>query len=160
MGNIWERFDGMVKPEEVAEAKAQFGTLDAGDYTMKLESLEPAENKDGLPMLKGSFRIPATNKLAFYNQNLQNMNFPQMTAVNIAEAVNFVGDLMGEEIEFTTLSDLADKASSIPLGSEYQMRISYNAKDVDQKFSKFKVLKPLEDIDGGDEDMGDEEVPF
>jgi len=111
-------------------------------------------------MLKGSFRIPATNKLAFYNQNLQNMNFPQMTAVNIAEAVNFVGDLMGEEIEFTTLSDLADKASSIPLGSEYRMRISYNAKDVDQKFSKFKVLKPLEDIDGGDEDMGDEEVPF
>ena len=87
MSNIWDRFDSIVKPEEVIEAKSKFEPTEAGKYEVTLEELIPSENKDGLPALKGRFRTIEGNKVIFYNQNLQNLNFPEMTAVNIAEAI-------------------------------------------------------------------------
>jgi hypothetical protein len=166
MTSIWERFDGIVSKDEVAEAKTQFSPIEAGDYKVILEELAPAENKQGLPMLKGKFRIVSNNRILFYNQNLQNLNYPQMTAVNVAEAVDFIGGLLDEEIEFVGFSELEETIKSVPIGGAYKVNVSYGKKDYEMKFPKIKILEKT-DIDAPDDtdpyiDVPDdlEDLPF
>lgn len=152
MSNVWERFDSIVKPEEVTEAKSKFAPVEAGKYLAVLEEITPAENKDGLPMLKGKFRTVESNRILFYNQNLQNLNYPNMTAVNVAEAVTFISNLTGEDVEFTNLSSLATLVSTIQTGGEYMVEVYYGKTDLDMKFPKLKVARveenaPLEEDD-------------
>lgn len=144
MSNVWERFDGIASAEEVTEAKTQFAPIDAGDYEMVLEELKPAESADGLPMIKGKFRTVEGNKVVFYNQMLQNLNYPNMTAVNIAEAVTFVGGLIGEDIEFTGLTKFAETVESVTVGETYTINVSYGKKDTEKKFAKLKFVKTIE----------------
>lgn len=145
MSNVWDRFNGIASADEVTEAKSKFEPPIAGDYVAKLESIEPSENRDNLPMLKGQFRT-LENKILFYNQNLQNVSAPQMTAVNIAEAVTFISGLLGEEITFAGMSDFAEKVKSVPVGGQYKIRVSYGKKDLEQKFPKLKVVEKIEDV--------------
>jgi len=152
MGSIWERFDTIVTPEEVVEAKVQFAPIPAGKYLMRLEEITPAESKDGLPMLKGKFRIVATNRIVFYNQMLQNLNYPDMTKFNISEAVTFVEGLIKEEIDYVGLSQLEEIVKSIPLGEEYMIEVSYGKKDLEMKFPKLKIIPEAENYDIPDED--------
>lgn len=151
MSNLWDRFDGIASADEVSEAKANIGSyepIEAGDYIVTLEELVPAESKDGLPMLKGKFRTEESNRVIFYNQMLQNLNYPNMTAVNIAEAVNFVGAILEEEIEFKGLSALAELVGTIPMGGSYIIKVSYAKKDTDMKYPKIKVLGKSLEIEG------------
>ena len=147
--NIWERFENVASTEEVATAKVQFTPLEEGDYDVLLESIEASENKDGLPMIKGRFRIISNNRVVFYNQNLQNINYPNMTAQNIAEAILFIGALKGEDIEFEGMSKLASTIESIETGTKHRLNISYGKKDLDKKFPKLKIIasygEPTED---------------
>mgnify|MGYP001036179386 CR=1 FL=1 len=142
--NIWERFDTIAKPEEVAEVKSSFSPTPAGKYRVRLEQLEPSESQTGLPMLKGRFRIIATNRIVFYNQLLQNLNNPEMTKFNVGEAVKFLEGLIKEDIDFVGLSQLADIATSIPLGEEYTIQVSYGKKDLEMKYPKIKILEETE----------------
>lgn len=158
MENVWERFDSIASADEVIEAKAKFTPIEAGDYTATLEKLEPSTSNNGSPMLKGQFRTDS-NKVVFYNQMLENANNPQMTAVNIAEAVAFISSVIGEEIEFTGLSKLADKVSAIELYGRYNIRISYGAKDLDMKFPKIKVLGKVS-TDTSFLEVEDDSLPF
>ena len=148
--SIWERFDGIVSKDEVAEAKTQFSPIEVGDYKVILEELAPAESKQGLPMLKGKFRIASNNRILFYNQNLQNLNYPQMTAVNIAEAVDFLGGLLDEEVEFVGFSELENTVKSVPIGGAYKVNVSYGKKDYEMKFPKIRILETT-DIDAPDD---------
>lgn len=141
MSNLWERFENIASATEVAEAKIQFSPLPIGDYKVLLETIEPAETKDGLPMLKGKFRVVENNRVLFYNQTLQNLNYPNMTAQNIAEAVTFVGGLLGQDVEFEGLMALADLITTIPIGGEYTVNVSYGKKDFEQKFPKLKIVE-------------------
>ena len=144
-GNLWERFDGIVTANEVTEAKNQFEPMEEGLYTVALEAIEAGESKDGLPMVKGKFRTD-NNRVIFYNQLLQNINYPNMTAVNIGEAVAFLSALKGSEIEFTTLSNLGEEIDLIQnykIGEEYTLKLTYGKKDFDQKFPKVKVIVPV-----------------
>lgn len=141
MQNLWERFDTIADPTEVMEAKSQFEPIDAGEYEVVLEELSAAESKLGLPMLKGKFRLITNNRILFYNQMLQNLNYPNMTAVNIAEAVDFLGGIIGEEVEFTGLAALGQLVSEIPVGSNHLIKVSYGAKDVERAFPKVKILQ-------------------
>lgn len=145
MTSVWERFDGIANAEEVNTAKNSFDPIPVGTYEATLELLEAGETKDGLPKLSGRFRLD-TGRIAFYNQNLQNLNNPNMTAVNIAEAVKFLGALKGEEIEYVNLGKLESDMHEIPLGGKYKMSISYGAKDVDMKYPRFKVLSKVDDV--------------
>lgn len=145
MSSVWERFESIANTEEVAEAKSRFESPEIGDYVATLESLEATESKEGLPMLKGMFKVVATGKGLFYNQMLQNINYPNMTAVNIADAVTFLSAVKGEEISYTGMSALADEVESIELGKEYIVNVSYGKKDLEQKFPKLKVLGFKED---------------
>lgn len=166
MSNVWERFESIVNQEEVTEAKAQSKPLDAGDYVVTLEKLEATESQQGLPMVKGQFRIVETGKLVFYNQMLQNINNPKMTAVNIAEAVNFIGGLLDTDIEFKSLGHLAGLIEGIEVGEKYEIRVSYGAKDLEQKFPKLKVLSKIYDFSNGTPEdyfggnQNDEDIPF
>lgn len=144
MSNIWDRFDTIVTPTEVQEVKTQFAPIPEGVYTMLLEEIAPAENKTGLPMLKGKFRIVENNRIVFYNQMLQNLNNPNMTAVNVAEAVNFVSGLLQEEIDFVGLSAFANLISEVPIGTTHTIQVSYGKKDNEQKFPKLRVVEPLD----------------
>lgn len=155
--SVWERFDDIASVDEVVDAKNKFTPIEAGEYEVALEELKPDENKDGLPMLKGKFRILDSNRFVFYNQNLQNLNYPDMTASMIADAVNFVGNLMDEEIEYKGLTDLAQKVESITLGEVYKIKVFYGTKDLEMKFPKIKVLEKLKDITPV---AGEGEVPF
>lgn len=147
MSNVWERFENIVNKDEVAEAKAQFEPIDAGEYKVTLDAIAPSESKAGLPMLKGKFKIAGTNRFIFYNQMLQNVNNPKMTAVNVNEASKFVNALTGEELEFETLGVLARRVEAITLGGEYTISVSYGDKDEDRKFPKLKIVgKEPEDI--------------
>jgi hypothetical protein len=144
MGNLWERFENIVSKDEVQVEKHKFEPLAIGEYKVKLEVLEPSESKNGLPMLKGQFRMSDSNRIIFYNQMLQNLNSPQMTAVNIAEAIAFVGGLVGESLEFEGMGEFANLVENVPLGNEYRLMVTYGNKDFDQKFPKLKVLEKIE----------------
>ena len=147
MNNIWERFENIASVDEVQTAKVQFSPIEAGDYKAVLESIEPAESKDGLPMIKGKFRLVDNNRVVFYNQMLQNLNYPNMTAQNIAEAITFVGGLLGQDVDFEGLGHLANLITTIPIGGEYMMNVSYGKKDFEMKFPKLKVVEMLVDGD-------------
>lgn len=148
MTNLWERFENIVSKDEVADVKAQFEPIAAGDYKVILENIEPSESKAGLPMLKGKFRMIDNNRIVFYNQMLQNLNNPQMTAVNVNEANNFINALTGEDIDFDTLGKLAERVTNISVGGVYTITVSYGKKDVEMKFPKIKVVgKEAEELD-------------
>jgi hypothetical protein len=140
MSSVWDRFDSIASTEEVSEAKARFESPEAGNYEAVLEKLEPAESKDGLPMLKGSFRAVEGGKLLFYNQMLQNLNYPALTASNIADAVTFVGALLQEDIAYEGMAKFAEQVASVKTGGVYTINISYGKKDLENKFPKFKVI--------------------
>lgn len=156
--SIWDRFDTIATPTEVAYAQRQHEPVVAGDYKVILESLEPAENKDGLPMIKGKFTAIEGGKFLFYNHNLQNLNYPQMTAGSIAEAVAFVSALAKREIEYTGMAQFADDIKSIPMGGIYTINVSYPLKKdkTPSTYPKYKIVS-CEDI-GDLEDVGD--LPF
>lgn len=162
MSNLWSRFDGIAKPEEVAEAKSQFTPVDAGVYRMRLEELAPSESQSGLPMLKGKFRIIETNRVVFYNQMLQNLNYPNMTAVNVAEAVTFYSGLIEEEYEFTGLEQFATDISALPIGTMHTIAVSYGDKDYERKFTKLKLVdeSELPEIEGLGTPETDDDIPF
>lgn len=149
MSNVWERFENIVSPEEVLEAKVQFEPLEEGNYACELIKLEPSESKSGLPMLKGEFKTD-TGKRIFYNQMLQNLNNPKMTAVNIGEACKFLEGLTGEEVVFQSLGQLAQIVTQISeelttTQKFYIVNVSYGAKDIEKKFPKLKIEEKLED---------------
>lgn len=142
----WSRFQDIVTPEEVNEAKAQFSPIDAGEYEVTLESIEPSESKQFLPMIKGKFKTTDNGRFIFYNQMLQNISRPDMTKVNIAEAVDFIGGLVGEEVVFKSIPDLKTVIINIPAGQKYRIRVSYGAKDVDRQFPKLKIVQKIEEV--------------
>jgi len=144
MSNVWERFESIASKEDVQDAKDQFTPIAVGDYDCTLEELEPSESKNGgLPMLKGKFRLIENNRILFYNQMLQNLNFPDMTAVNIAEAVTFISGLVGEEVEFNGLGALGNLVQTIEVGGKFKVNVSYAKKDYDFKFPKLKIVEKL-----------------
>lgn len=160
MSNLWERFDNIVEVEEVNEAKEQFKAIPEGTYNVILEELVPGESNNGLPMLKGKFRVTdgeCANRLIFYNQLLQNINYPHMTAVNIAQAVEFVGGLLEEDIEFTGLGDFAELIEEIPVGSNHVINVTYGKNDTEKKFPKLKVTEDIDDLELEDDIYGDDE---
>jgi len=138
--NLWERFETIAQPEEVEQAKLEFEPIPEGQYGMILEEIAPAESKNGLPMIKGKFRMVENNRLVFYNQVMQNLNYPNLNAKNIAEGVRFVSGLVGEEITFEGMSKLAQTISEIEVGKEYLIDVSYDKKDTDKKFTKLRVV--------------------
>lgn len=145
MSDVWDRFDTIAKPEEVEEAKAQMINPDAGDYLALLEEIKPDENKDGLPMVKSRWRLVEGNKVVFFNQNLQNLNYPNMTAVNIANAVAYVSTILGEEVVYQGMSKFAAKIGEIAAGQMYKINVSYGKKDLDCAFPKIKVIEKVDD---------------
>lgn len=146
MGNIWDRYESIASADEVATAKSKYAPLEAGDYECVLTKIAPAENKDGLPMIKGEFKILAGGRRIYYNQNLQNINNPDRTADNIYDATVFIGGLLGEEVVYTGMADLADKIMSIGTEVEYTINVSYGKKDVECKFPKLKVIPKVASI--------------
>lgn len=109
--SIWERFNEIEGADvnSVEEARSQFDPIDEGDYKVRLESLMATESKSGLPMVKGRFRIiegERANSIIFYNQVIQNINYPNITALNISKVMSLVSGILGEPIEFTGLVDL------------------------------------------------------
>lgn len=158
MSNVWDRFESIANTEEVNNAKAQFTPIASGEYTCVLEEIMPSESKSGLPMIKGKFRT-TENKVIFYNQTLQNLNNPNMTAVNIADALTFVGALLDQDVEFEGLGAFANLITTIPVGIKYIIQVSYGKNDFEMKFPKLKVVNRV-----GEEEyvlpVGDDEIPF
>ena len=159
MENLWSRFDSIAKPEEVMEAKSQFEPIGEGTYKVLLEEISPSESKSGLPMLKGKFRIIDNNRIIFYNQMLQNLNYPNMTAVNVAEAVSFVSGLVQEEIDFTGLESFAQLITEIPIGTQHTVEVSYGKNDTEKSFPKLKVIEDIDDLEIEDTEL-DDSIPF
>lgn len=145
---IWERFNDIASTDEVADAQAQFVPIEVGTYSMKLEELKADETKDGLPTIKGRFRTD-TNKIVYYNQTLQNLNYPDMTATNIARAVDFISVLLNQTVKFKNLGDFADIIDSVPVGGFHTVEVTFGKKDVDHKFPVLTGVK-REDFDMGD----------
>lgn len=160
MSNVWERFEGIVTKEEVADASSQFEPIEAGDYNVTLEAIAPSESKAGLPMLKGKFRMKDNNRIVFYNQMLQNINNPQMTAVNVGEANKFVNDLLGEDEDFDTLGVLAKRVEQVPIGSEYKINVSYGKKDTERSFPKIRIVSRSTEDAENPFDVSDGDIPF
>lgn len=148
-GNIWERFENIVSPEEVLEAKTAFEPIEEGNYACELIKIEASESEKGLPMLKGEFKSD-TGRRIFYNQVLQNLNNPRMTAVNIGEACKFLEGLTGEEVVFQSLGQLAQIIDQISeelttTNKYYLVNVSYGKKDIEKKFAKLKIEEKYED---------------
>lgn len=163
--NIWERFDEIAPVEEVMEAKSQFEPIEVGTHRMRLESIEPSTSKSGLPMLKAKFRLTENNRILFLNQMLQNLNYPKMTARNIADAISLVGQLIGEDLDYEELGGLAKFAeliTQIPIGGEYLIDVSYGPKDLDKSFPKIRVVEDVDELLEEDvaDNFVDDDVPL
>lgn len=153
MSSVWERFESIAKAEDVIESKNSFTPVEEGTYNAVLEELVATESQNGLPMLKSRFRL-ANNRVVFYNIMLQNINNPDMNKINVANACDFVDDVLGTMEDFTTLGRLAERVESATIGSEYSVRISYGKKDIDKKYTIVKILSRKED------EISDEDIPF
>lgn len=152
MSNLWERFEGIANADEVAEAKSSYTPVEAGAYVAILEKFEATESQSGLPMLKAQFRL-LNNRVVFYNMILQNVNNPEWTARNIAQAVTFVNKVTGEDVEFTSLGDLAQRVKNTVLGKQYDITVTYGKNDVEMKFAKVSVK-------GEYKELTDDDIPF
>ena len=123
------------------------GSLWNRNDTMKLEKIGMEETQDGLPKIAGQFRTD-TNKVVFYNQNIQNINYPDMTAKNIAAAVEFCEGLLGQNIDYTTFSDFADLVDNIPTGEMHTIKVVYKKKkdcvQVHSPVSRSTALRMME----------------
>lgn len=155
----WERFDDISKPEDVVEAKTQRDPVEEGVYEVTLEEINPSENKNNLPMLKGKFRIKENNRLLFYNQNLQVTGYQSLTDQNIADAILMVEGLLGEEIEYKGLGALGQLVSTIPVGSDHWVQVTYANKDTEKKFPNLRIVEAPEGVDMGDANV-DDDIPF
>lgn len=149
--SIWEKFEGIASAEEVVQAVNTRKPLPEGDYRMILKKIEPSESQNGLPMLKGEFQMIDGGRKVFYNQILQNTNYPYLTAKNIANAVAFISGLTGEHFEFTSMAELESAVYEIGLETEHNIRVAYRANDVDKKYPELSVVEEIEDpVDNGD----------
>lgn len=142
--SVWERFDDIANTEEVDTAKAQFKPLEEGEYEAVLEKIEAKESKSGLPMLSAQFRTN-TNQMVFYNQVLQNINNPEITARNIAQAVTFLEGVLGEDIQFEGLAKLAQIVESVPVNTNYTIEVTYGKNDTEKNFPKVKIIDSQDD---------------
>ena len=154
MGSVWERFDDIATAEEVEEAVSQFQNPKVGEYKVTLEAIEATENKDGLPMVKIKFKDVESNKTIYYNQNLQNINYPNMSKVYIGEVLEMVGGLCREEIKFQGLIKLADKINSMKMGGISKIKLFYDKKDIEEKYLKYKFIGEVKVGEDG------KELPF
>lgn len=159
--SVWERFNNIATTDEVVQARSKFAPTEPGQYEVSLDSIEAGFSNSQLPMMKVALRR-MDNKVIFYNQLLQNINNPTMSAVNIAQAVAFVEGLIGESYDFTTLDAFANKLTELSqslVGSRFKVDVSYGAKDIEQSFAKVKILEILSDVDDS-LSLTDEDVPF
>lgn len=153
--NLWERFDDVVKPEKVMEAKSGFDPIEPGVYKMTVEELKPDTSKNGRPMLKGRFRLLDDNRVLFYNQVLQVVGHDWLTERNIAEAIILIEGILEEKIEYKGLSDFANIIDSIPVGTVHTIEVSYDNQDEDDY--SFPILTVIEDLDDLDLDSEDDD---
>ena len=165
MENVWERFDSIVNPEDVMEQKAQFEPIKPGVYAVTVESLVSAENRNGFPMLKGKFRLVDSNRILFYNHNLQVPGYEQLTIDNVAEAYALVQGILQDDFDFRGLGDLANKIESIPVGTGITIEVSYGRNDTGMSFPSVKVVENEVDVDDIELDIEpsgvtDEDLPW
>lgn len=160
MENVWKRFDGVAKPEEVMEAKSGFDPILPGVYEMAIEELKPSTSKNGRPMLKGRFRLVEDNRVLFYNQVLQVIGHDWLTNRNIAEVQVLIEGILEEEFEYTGLADLADVIEDIPVGTVHKFQVEYDNNDEEHSFPILSIAKDIDEpIEEHDEDEG-EDIPY
>lgn len=173
--SVWERFNNIegASANEVAEARSQLEPIEAGTYKVRVEGLEASESKSGLPMVKGRFRIlegKRENSLIFYNQVLQNLNYPNITALNISKVMTLLSGLLGERVDFEGMVELEELIKSIPEGIEVEMEVKYEERDTNNSFPQLTVVEKQEteplfygigiQSPDDDEDEEDEDLPF
>ena len=154
MTSVWERFNEIEGADSnaVDEARSQFEPIGEGDYKVRLEGLVASESKSGLPMVKGRFRIiegERENSIIFYNQVIQNLNYPSITALNISKVMTLVSGILGETIDFTGLVDLEKLLNDIEEGIEFTLNVTYDAKDTEKSFPQLRVVEDIDDLDLG-----------
>ncbi|HZJ98840.1 MAG TPA: DUF669 domain-containing protein [Tissierellaceae bacterium] len=162
MTSIWERFNEIegADTNAVDEARSQFEPIGEGDYKVRLEGLVASESKSGLPMVKGRFRIlegERENSIIFYNQVIQNLNYPNITALNISKVMELVSGILGEPIGFIGLVELEELLDSIEEGIEFTLNVTYDAKDTEKSFPQLRVVEDIDDLDLGSDT---EDVPY
>ena len=142
--SMWERFEGIATPEEVKNAQVDFKPLPAGKYPLILKTMEASESKDGLPMFKASFERVDNGNLVYYNQILQNINYPNITAKNIKRVVILVNGMTEKSYEYSGMGSFEEyiktSAPSV-LDKEFLIEVSYDKKDaVDMKYPIYTVV--------------------
>lgn len=143
MENMWERFNNIAKAEEVVETRSQIKPIEPGKYIAKLEEIEAGTSQGGLPMLKTKFRT-YENKVVYYNIFLQNANSEKATRYNIAKATNFIEDVLGEDIEFTTLGELGEIVAGIETGMDYEIVVTFDdERDADHKYPQVRIVSTV-----------------
>lgn len=140
---VWERFEGIASAEEVLASAYSRKPLKEGTYRMILKKIGFGESKNGLPMLKGEFRLVDGGRIVYYNQNLQNPNYPDMSADNIGRAMLFISGLSGKSLE-EVIADVDDVLGELETETEHEIKVSYGKKDVEKKYPVLEVVVPEE----------------
>lgn len=166
--SIWERFNEIEGADAgaVEEAINQHEPLEDGDYRVRLETwtdefgdeyvFQAGESKSGLPMAKARFRIiegERENQLIFYNQVIQNLNYPNITARNIASLMRVLSGILGEKIEFKSMVELERLFNEIDEGIEFTINLTHNAKG----YPEYRVVKDIKDLA---ENISSDDIPF
>lgn len=142
--NIWERFDAMATSAEVKEARENiFEKIPAGRYTAEVISIEPAESRDGNPMVRYKFRDVNTNKLIRTASCLSTTARPDLTPVNIARELAFIESLTGVTLEFTSMGQLCEDIRNLTVGNTVTLEVTY--KNENAKYPDFAVIPTVND---------------
>lgn len=157
MSNVWERFEGIASVEEVKGMKNAYAPIPSGVYECVLNKLEPSENKNGLPMMKGMFTIIEGGRRIFVNQNLQSVD-PKYTPANIERARAMLATITGEDFDFAGLTDLAERILRAPIGEKFMVKVSYKDTDTDMKYPNVTVESRV--TDGEEYEYGDDMEQF
>lgn len=154
---IWENFEGMVTVEEVMDAKENmFEKPTAGHHNCELLSITNAVTQQNQPQVRFKFRDLDTGKTLQRSMFLTNQNYPERTPQEIVRCINFIKDVTGEEITFTSFGAFEQVVENLPIGKKVVLNVKYKNED-----SKYADIYFVCDVEAGlYDDESDVELPF
>ena len=156
--SIWENFDSMADATKVQEEENKRNPFPEGETKLVLNEILVKEDPDGLPTIKTIFGSIEYSRRLFNTKFILSLMYPQYNDKNSAEANLFVNGLRGENVEFTKLSEMLDRAEKTEIGKTYNCRVFYKDNDVAKKYPQIEILG----IDGEVDvfKVEDDDVPF
>ena len=144
--SAWAKFDSKIDATKVNETKDMFAKIDAGVYTVTVESAVLKEDKHRNPMLQVVLKTVDTGMKIYYNKSLIVNGREKLSNFNTSSALTFLEGILGEYLPFKGYEKFAEYATQAgEVTRELNLKVSYNDKGyAEYSFVKGEVGESLE----------------